>query len=299
MSNSKWINHVKQWASENGVSYKEALSDKKCSSDYKKDATPIAEANLAHKGTIQEGDCNAKLATGNGFLGDMARKVGNATLGKNATRKIERYGDTVINGRNNLPPKVRTLLQKYGNEIISSASIRRAPVQGAIVGALNAVSLGNFNKELNKGDQNTLYHLQFYFSTQSGKNFVVEKNEVINMDINPSTPAKTESVPVSPMPSNITVQQLMDNTQANMGARMFGFSGKDNNCQDFIMGILDGNKIGDQANRTFTKQDTDHLFNSSSGSNFLRKISNSVTDLGAKVNEITTGAGVAKQRKKK
>ena len=278
---SKWINHVKQWASENGVSYKEALSDKKCSSDYKKDATPTQQ--------------------GEGFFGDMARKVGNATLGKNTTRKIERYGDTVINGRNNLPPKVRTLLQKYGNEIISSASVRRAPVQGAIVGALNAVSLGSFNKELSKGDQNTLYHLQFYFSTQSGKNFVVEKNEVINMDINPSTPAKTETSPIVALTSNLTIQQLMDNTQANMGAKMFGYSGKDNNCQDFIMGILNGNRIGDQANRTFTKQDTDHLFNSSNGSNFLRKISNSVTDLGAKVNEITTGAGVAsaKQRKKK
>jgi hypothetical protein len=76
---------------------------------------------------------------------------------------------------------------------------------------------------------------------------------------------------------------------------MFGYSAKDNNCQDFVMGILNGNKIGSDEDRKFVKQDTDQLFQGDN--NMLRRISNTVTSIGAKANVITTGAGVKKFRR--
>ena len=72
---------------------------------------------------------------------------------------------------------------------------------------------------------------------------------------------------------------------------MFFYSANDNNCQDFVIGILNGNNIGDDENRSFTKQDTESLFGDS---NFLRKFSNTVSDLGATVDVIKNGAGFKK-----
>ena len=268
---SIWTDYIKKWAEHNNCSYKSAMSNKKCSDDYQQEKI-----------------------SGNGILSNASRKLSKAIIGKKATRKVESYGNAIINGRNDYPPKVRSILSTYGNEIISSAMIRRAPVQKAVVSALNAVSMGSFNKNLGKQPYDDLFHLQFYFITQSGKKFVLEKNEVINMDINPSTPPNTEVIEV-PM-TNITIQQLVDNTKAFMGNLMFGYSAKDNNCQDFVMGILNGNKIGNATDRSFVKQETDQLFQGDN--NMLRKISNTVTSIGAKANVITTGAGIRKLKYK-
>ena len=265
---SVWTDYIKSWAEHNNCSYKSAMSNKKCSDDYKREKI-----------------------SGDGLLSNASRKFSKAIIGKKATRKIESYGNAVINGRNDYPPKVRSILSTYGNEIITSATIRRAPVQKVIVSALNAVSMGSFNKNLEKQPYDDLFHLQFYFTTQSGKKFVIEKNEVINMDINPSTPPNTEVIEV-PINNPITIQQLADNTKAFMGGLMFSYSAKDNNCQDFVMGILNGNKIGNDTDRLFVKQDTDQLFQGDN--NMLRRISNTVTSIGAKANVITTGAGTRK-----
>ena len=59
--------------------------------------------------------------------------------------------------------------------------------------------------------------------------------------------------------------------------------------------ILNANNIGDESDREFVKQDTDFLFKNLP---YLRKISNTVTTLGAKVNVITEGAGTKKKPKK-
>jgi len=222
---------------------------------------------------------------------DTTRDIGQTILGKKTTQKIEQYGDAVINGRNDYPPKVRDLINKYGDEVVVSGMIRRSPVQSALITALNVVSLGQFKKNLNDSPYDKLFHLQFAFTTQSGKKFVVEKNEVINMDINPSTPPKVETKDVMPIPSGLTIRTMMDATKEYMGGKMFGYSAKDNNCQDFIMGLLNGNHMGSEEDRAFTKQDTKSLF---SGLTTLRKVSNTLTDLGAKANVITTGAGLDK-----
>ena len=269
---SEWINFVKQWSTKNNTTYKSAMSNEKCKSDYQKQ----------------------KLMKGDGFINDLARKASKAVIGTRATRKIENYGNAIINGRNDFPPKVRDLLNKFGAEIIASASIRRAPVQSAVVGALNVASLGQFQQKMNKSDYDKIFHLQFYITTQSNKIFVIEKNEVINKDINPQKPQNAESNPVSPLSQGLTINQLMENTKACMGNSMFSYSAKNNNCQDFVMCILNGNHIGNEANRTFTKQNTEQLFDNS---NWLRKISNTATDLGAKVNVITQGAGIIKRKK--
>ena len=63
-----------------------------------------------------------------------------------------------------------------------------------------------------------------------------------------------------------------------------------------IINILDANNIGDSSDREFVKQDTAFLFENLP---YLRKIANTVTTLGARVDVITEGAGFKSKRKSK
>lgn len=67
------------------------------------------------------------------------------------------------------------------------------------------------------------------------------------------------------------MNQALENTKKRMGGKFFGYSAKDNNCQDFIASFLQSNKIGSPEDIAFVKQETKSLFE---GNDRLRKIAN-------------------------
>ena len=252
---SNWINHVKSYADKNKVSYKDAMSSSKCREDYNK--------NKLKGGYLPP---NLKLAK------------------------------TVLEGRNDLRPKVRNILSKYGNDIIVNYILKRTPVSSLLRSALSAVSFGEFGKRYKESEYDDLFHLFLELTTQSGKKIIVEKNEVINLEVSQPARPKEEVEDILNFPSGITLNQLLQNTKDRMGQSDFlKYSAKDNNCQDFIINVLDANNIGDESDREFVKQDTDFLFENLP---FLRKFSNTVTTIGARANVVTTGAGKKKLSKK-
>lgn len=203
----------------------------------------------------------------------------------------------LILGRNDYPPKVRNILKKYGNEIIVSYKIKRTPVSSLITSALSAVSLGEFGKRLKNSDYDQLFHLFLEMTTQTGKRISVEKNAVINLDVSPPTrPNEEVKNIISNIPTGLTINSLMINTRKRMGeSNFFNYNSKSNNCQDFILSILQSNNIGDSPDKEFVKQDTDFLFKNLP---ILQRIANATTDLGAKVDVLTNGAGNKKKPKK-
>jgi len=209
-------------------------------------------------------------------------------VAKNVEQGVKKYTNVVLHGRNDYPPKVRKIIDKYGNDIIKSAVIQRAPVPSLLTGALSAVSLGQFGNNLENAPYDKLFHLSLVLTTEGGVNILLEKNEVINMDTNVRPQKNTESKAV-PLNGQVTLNELLEKTKSQMGGKYFGYSARDNNCQDFILAIMTANNIGNEEDKTFVKQDTKQLFKDMP---ILRKISNTITDLGSKVNEITTGAGV-------
>jgi hypothetical protein len=76
-----------------------------------------------------------------------------------------------------------------------------------------------------------------------------------------------------------------------MGDLYATYSAKNNNCQDFILALLKSNGMGDEKVYAFVKQDVGSLFGKS---DFLRKFTNTVTDIGAKVSTVLEGEGVKK-----
>jgi len=231
---------------------------------------------------------------GLGFLDDIknfGKKAVNKVVdtAKNISHKVEDYANVVLNGRNDYPPKVRNILSKKGNQTITSMIIGRTPVPSILTNALSIVSGGEFGKNLKNSPYDTLFHLFLRCELDDGTTVNIEKNEVINMDIDAPIPDKTQTKPIIQLPEGLSIITILDNAHKIQGGKFFVYSARDNNCQDFILAILNGSNIGNEEDRAFVKQDTKELFGSNSG---LRKISNTITDLGAKVNEITTGRGV-------
>ena len=251
---TNWVDFVKDFSKKNNLSYKEAMSSAKCKNEYFK--------NKITGGYLPP---NLKIAK------------------------------ALLLGRNDYPPKVRNILKKYGSEVIVSYKLKRTPVSKLLTTALSAVSLGEFGERLKNSEYDELFHLFLELTTASGKKISVEKNEVINLEVSPPTRPKEEVEDItSNIPDGLTINELMNNTNKRMGSSFFDYSAKSNNCQHFIINILNANNIGDESNREFVKQDTDFLFENLP---YLRKISNTVTTLGAKVNVITEGAGTKKLKK--
>ena len=263
-----WIKFIKIWAYQHNMSYGDALKSPECKYAYKN-----------------------KNIKGSGLINDLAKKAGDILIGRNTINKM----DALINGRNNYPPKVRDILSKYGNEIIINMVIKRAPLTDKMMNILNIVSLGDFKKKLDESPYDKLFHLQLFVQTENNNIFSIEKNEVINMNINPKTPPNSESSVINPIKQGITINTLLNNTYKYLKNSMFSYSAKNNNCQDFILGILNANDLGNEENKIFIKQDVDNLFDSN---DYLRKITNTITKIGEKVNILTTGGKIKNNKLK-
>jgi len=190
-------------------------------------------------------------------------------------------------GRDDYAPKDRELLKKYGDERIKSLVIKRSPVTSAITGAINAISMGKFNRRLAKKDYDTLFHLFLEIITETGRKFLIEKNEAINFEKSPADRKDTEQFVVSNVP-DITINDMLNNTRKSMGKAYFKYDATKNNCQDFILGIFKANGFGTEQEKAFIKQDTESLFKNLDKTSKIAKVT---TDLGGFFNVITKGKG--------
>jgi hypothetical protein len=243
-----------------------------------------------------------KQQKGKGLVDDLGInkvKTGFINLGNTVVKKLDKtaqnvqaYGNMVLHGRDDLPPKVRDILKRLGDQHIQAITINRTPVNSMIMSALGAVSQGEFTKRFENSAYDQLFHLRLDLKLANGKTVKLEKNEVINMDVDPTVAKDAQTKVISSIPPNLTPNMLVEGAKRVMGDKFIPYNAVHNNCQDFIMGVLDGSKIGDSQDREFVKQYTKEFFKGKD-QKYVRDTAKFVTDLGAKVNEITTGVGLS------
>jgi len=202
---------------------------------------------------------------------------------KNVTNIFEtaaKTGNLLIQGSNDYPPNVKKILSQYGPQIIKALTLKRTPVDKVLTGALNIFSLGKFGERFEKSFDE-LFHLFLEIELQGGTRLLLEKNARINMELNPSAGARpnTETKAIANIPQGLSVYQLLENAKRRMGSQFYSYSPHTNNCQDFLLNVLQASGIGDQSDYTFIKQDTEKLFK---GLPILKKIAYTTTKLGEK-----------------
>lgn len=174
-------------------------------------------------------------------------------------------------------PQIKELLHKNGDEIITSLTIFRTPLEKALTMLLNVVSLGQYQKALNNNKYDDYFHLGLNITTQSGKQFIFEKVEQVSLRTGHVNKDKTEFLPINNVPSNITLKSFVENARQYQGSKkFFGYSASSNNCQVFCRDALISNQINNREYIEFIMQNTGSIFKNSPT---FRKIANSVTDI--------------------
>lgn len=217
-------------------------------------------------------------------INKVANKVVNkiSKVGKQAGKFIEK----VINPDDFMPPSVKDIMNNHGQEIVTSITLRRNPVSHLITGAMNAVSLGSFQKKLDQQPYDKLFHLAMLVETNNTR-FLLEKIERVNVTKSIGNPQGLETLAVPLNGKEISVFDLINNTKEQMGKNNFlDYDAVTNNCQVFIMNVLDSNGLLNDENKLWVKQNTEVLFK---GNKTLAKISKKLTDIGASANVLLHG----------
>ena len=232
---------------------------------------------------------------GYGLFSGVIKKVKGAVksvsnITTSVVKKVKDTASAVVYGRNDYPPKVRDIISKYGDKIITGITIGRTPLGKPLMTALQLASGNTFSQKLENTPYDKLFHLFICIEFGDGK-IILEKNEVINAEIGCKLPKDTETkvITSSDIPGGLTLNQALDKTKERMGGKYFTYSAKDNNCQDFIVSFLHSNNIGSETDVSWVKQETKVLFE---GNDRLRKIANTLTDIGARFDVVLKGAGI-------
>ena len=175
-----------------------------------------------------------------------------------------------------MPPNVKDILNRRGDAIVYSMKIGRTPVQSAIQGILKTVSTVPYDN---------LFHLFVIFKTSKGE-ILFEKNARINASL--IIPKSEDWYDLNNVPRK-TLNDYIQTTKKYMGPKFFPYHPSTNNCQDFIMGILQANGIRDQNAFNFVKQDTTMIFENKG---WLSNMAKGVTDLGGYTDVIMQGGSI-------
>jgi hypothetical protein len=182
----------------------------------------------------------------------------------------------VIHGRQEYSPKVTALLNHFGRIPIKHITICRTPIN-AITFIAKIVATVPYDK---------LYHLFLKIELQTGQQLILEKNEVINMDIFRGYKQGTETKEIIAPTSQLTIDIMLNKTKEAMGNNFFPYQAGSNNCQTFIYTILKVNNLLTRDSESFVLQKkTNEIFKS----DVLRKFTNTLTDVAGRFDVIKQG----------
>ena len=190
----------------------------------------------------------------------------------------------VLDFKDHVPQNVKNALNRIGEKQIISARCGRTPVQAVIQGALRAVANVPYDD---------LFHLFIELTLENGQKWVLEKIERINL-VKGNRNNKSGVEFTSSFPVNKTVNELFENTRNRMGPRFLPYQSASNNCQVFVMGVLDGNGLNNSELTAFVKQDTKSIFKNNP---VLRKFANTLTDIGGYANAIMQSTDLLRDTK--
>lgn len=229
---------------------------------------------------------------GAGFFGDFWNAA------KSIGKKIVSVVSNVVSGkaiRSDYPPYVRSLIAEIGDKPITEIFVRREPLKAAYDTALNLVTRGKWSEGKKKYAYDNLFHLGMEVIVKMSdqdeiyKRYVIEKNDVINIEPEKKAEPNTEKMKVTMGGTGHTINTLLNGGKQILGSKFFPYDAFTNNCQDFIISLLTGSGLGDDAVRAFVKQPLEGIV--ANLPSYTSSIARGITDLGGVVNTARYGQG--------
>ena len=164
--------------------------------------------------------------------------------------------DRVINKNINYTKSTLNLIKKYGDKTIVGLIVKRNPISVQVILSLAKIVSKSLAKTFDSKPYDLLYHIYLEIRLEDGTTLILEKNEVIKLS--KTTRQAEEQLIIQNVP-NITINQLLDKTQAKMKSNFHTYDIIKNNCQIFLLAVLKSNGINQTGSDSFIKQDISGL----------------------------------------
>jgi hypothetical protein len=232
-----------------------------------------------------------KRQAGFGHLHDYKGSGVIDDIKKGATIVYERVRAVAKGPRMDFRPSIRSLLATIGDQPIRQVIVRREPLSTLVRAGIDFLSEGGLTKAAKLGGYDHFFHLSLeVFVGPNEVGYVLEKNEVINIaPAKPVTPLTQKMrVDISNMTYN-TLNPWLDAAKKKMGSRFFPYSPLQNNCQDFVLGLIYSNDLSTPAIANFVKQNMSQCIQTLPPS--VQMLMKGVTDTAAVANVALEGEG--------
>ena len=176
-------------------------------------------------------------------------------LKEKASTVVSKVGEFFKPRLDNYNNKSKKTIEQYGNIPIKQMFISRTPVGKMLNTLINFVSLGKWNELKSKYSFDKLFHLSLVARLESGKDIILEKNEVVNISPDYKVYKDTESLDI-PFTGEMTINKILETARKNVGNKtFFDYDAFSNNCQFFIKYLLEGQGLYSQKAKDFLFQD--------------------------------------------
>lgn len=237
------------------------------------------------------------ILQGNGFFTDLfskIRNIGTNIIGSFTAPTLSNAGNIISKGiREDYPPKVRQVLEQYGNANVIKLNVIREPIKKFIDYALNIISLGRWGEAKKRLNYDKLFHLYMIATLQLANGDMgylkIEKNEVINITPDLGTRSQDAEYETVPVPCCLTVFEMMNNTREAVGPAMFRYEAFNNNCQIFLLNILKANDLDTGHISAFINQSVENLIQELP--QYVRPFANLTTNIAGLANRVLYGRG--------
>lgn len=205
---------------------------------------------------------------------------------------------TALEGiRKQLPPKSRQILTRYGDAPILGALVGRHPIAKTLSTIINWITLGNLEKNARRLGYDQIYHLYLLLriQTQDGiKILKLHKEEVPSIELLSQTTFDQLKQPMHEgftiATPNITLGEWVQRTERHMGDRFIPYDSINNNCQTFVVGMLEANDIKlNQAQKSWIVQDAWSLISKNS---LFKDLFKRFTTLGSLFHRVINGSSL-------
>jgi hypothetical protein len=181
---------------------------------------------------------------------------------------------------NKLPNAVKSMVEKYGANNITSITVYREPIKRFVAKALDLISSGNFTKQMAKAGFDTMYHLYAVLHLDNGVKIYTEKNERIKMEVWNGKPINADSITIK---TNVRLASLF-NTALAQDPNLIRYHPTEANCQMYVSSLLRGHNYLTPAASKFINQDASTLLTSGQ-----KNIASTITDVAAIGKNIISG----------
>jgi len=198
--------------------------------------------------------------------------------------------------RKSLSRSDKAFYDSVKNVPMFSIMVVRVPIASVFNKILNLASFGKWNANLNNQPYDKVFHLYVlmtYLDNGNIKFALSERNETVRFRSASSKDFTSDKNNVMQIPytaNSLTLGQVFDNTIRAGGDNIWVYDFNTNNCQDYIVKLLQANNLANPNVLNFVKQDTTELVQKSLNP-VLRAGLTGITDI-ASIGRKITGLGL-------